>query len=110
MGSNGSGVFYPHHVPTGLPTLRPYGTTHITSLRVYPHCVPTGLPTSRPYGTRENNDPGVFYPHRVPTGLPTFRPYGTRENNDPGVFYPHRVPTGLGKTTTPVFFRAPLGA
>jgi hypothetical protein len=79
MGSNGHGVFYPHHVPTGLPTFRPYGSP-------------------------ENNGSGVFYPHHVPTGLPTFRPYGSPENNGSGVFYPHRVPTGLWKTPGLLFF------
>jgi hypothetical protein len=113
-----------------LPTFRPYGSTHIASLRVYPHSVPTGLrkttgpvfsthipslrdsgkqrgrcflPTFRPYGTTGNTGVVVFYPPRVPTGLPIFRPYGTTENTGPGVFYLHRVPTGLWKTPAPVF-------
>ncbi len=51
-----------------LPIFRPYGTTHIASLRDYPHRVPTGLPTSRPYGTTHIPSLRV-YPHRVPTGL-----------------------------------------
>jgi len=43
--------------------------TYIASLRDYPHSVPTGLPTFRPYGTPENNGSDVFYLPRVPTGL-----------------------------------------
>jgi len=103
IGNTGVVVFYPHSVPTGLPTSRPYGTpenngavsTHIPSLRDYLHRGPTGLPIFRPYGSPGNTGVVGFYPYSVPTGLPTSRPYGTPENNGAGVFYLPRVPAGL---------------
>jgi hypothetical protein len=45
-----------------LPIFRPYGTTHIASLRVYPHRVPTGL----------RKTPGLL----VSTHIPSLRDYG----------------------------------
>jgi hypothetical protein len=39
----------------------------------YPHFVPTGLPTFRPYGTPENTGTVVFYPYHAPNGAPVVR-------------------------------------